>query len=375
MWAADYASLLSQPLAYAACAVALVAGALLLLPFSRLFRSRLRAPVGGDARRLSIAGSFVLGRWRELVVIRRDDVEHMVMTGGPTDVVIETILDDTGLEISESDIAWLDEQSPDEVHPGRIRLFLEGAKRIIGAEGLIPLALLSGAAGAGAGVICGLFRLALEKADRFRSSIPLWWQDRPLLGLSLLIAGASAAAALSALLVRRYSVHAAGSGIPQIEAAIRGDLSPAPLVLLPVKFFGGLLAIGAGLASLACKWAQHLLISSEKNFAGARATAAHCSRPARAPGLPPHSTHRSQDLLSCWKSFCEDSRPAMSLPPLELRAAQSSWPGFSSGPHQILQSRIFFSRRSAIISYVFCWASSRACVAPFTTALYLAHSL
>ena len=113
---------------------------------------------------------------------------------------------------------------------------------------MIPLALLSGAAGAGAGVICGLFRLALEKADRFRSSIPLWWQDRPLLGLSLLIAGASAAAALSALLVRRCSVHAAGSGIPQIEAAIRGDLSPAPLVLLPVKFFGGLLAIGAGLA-------------------------------------------------------------------------------------------------------------------------------
>jgi chloride channel protein, CIC family len=40
----------------------------------------------------------------------------------------------------------------------------------------------------------------------------------------------------------------AGSGIPQVELAIHGDIPPAPFILLPVKFFGGLLAIGAGLA-------------------------------------------------------------------------------------------------------------------------------
>ena len=27
---------------------------------------------------------------RKLVLIRRDDVEHLIMTGGPVDVVIET---------------------------------------------------------------------------------------------------------------------------------------------------------------------------------------------------------------------------------------------------------------------------------------------
>jgi hypothetical protein len=29
-------------------------------------------------------------RQRRLVLIRRDDVEHLIMTGGPVDVVIET---------------------------------------------------------------------------------------------------------------------------------------------------------------------------------------------------------------------------------------------------------------------------------------------
>jgi hypothetical protein len=29
-------------------------------------------------------------RMRRLVLIRRDDVEHLIMTGGPVDVVIET---------------------------------------------------------------------------------------------------------------------------------------------------------------------------------------------------------------------------------------------------------------------------------------------
>ncbi|MGH6843024.1 MAG: ClC family H(+)/Cl(-) exchange transporter [Methylocella sp.] len=122
------------------------------------------------------------------------------------------------------------------------------AARIFAGPGLFSLALLSGIAGAGVGLICGLFRLALEEADRFRIAVPVWWHAQPLLGCSLLIAGAAAAAAFSAMLVRRFSAYAAGSGIPHVEAAISGELPPAPLILLPVKFAGGLLAIGAGLA-------------------------------------------------------------------------------------------------------------------------------
>jgi chloride channel protein, CIC family len=249
MLALDHLPSLSE-FAYAALAIALIAGVLFLsLFFFHRFRSRVFPPERDDTGRPNIVKSFAFGKRRRLVVIRRGDAEHVVMIGGPNDVVIETILDDNKRhESCESDWDWLQEAAPDKAHAGGKRSYLERAKRIIGAGGLMPLALLSCASGAGAGAICGLFRLALEKADRFRDAIPLHWQDEPVLGCGLLIAGAAAAAALSAFLVRQYKIHAAGSGIPQVEAAIRGDLPPAPFILLPLKFVGGLLAIGAGLA-------------------------------------------------------------------------------------------------------------------------------
>jgi flagellar protein FliO/FliZ len=40
--------------------------------------------------RLSIMEEARVDRIRRLVLIRRDDVEHLIMTGGPVDVVIET---------------------------------------------------------------------------------------------------------------------------------------------------------------------------------------------------------------------------------------------------------------------------------------------
>jgi flagellar protein FliO/FliZ len=40
--------------------------------------------------RLSVMEHAYVDRQRRLVLIRRDDVEHLIMTGGPVDVVIET---------------------------------------------------------------------------------------------------------------------------------------------------------------------------------------------------------------------------------------------------------------------------------------------
>jgi chloride channel protein, CIC family len=56
------------------------------------------------------------------------------------------------------------------------------------------------------------------------------------------------ATALAAWLVLRHAPHASGSGIPQVEAVLNGTLKPAPIRLVPVKFIGGVLAIGSGLA-------------------------------------------------------------------------------------------------------------------------------
>ena len=57
-----------------------------------------------------------------------------------------------------------------------------------------------------------------------------------------------ASTATAASLVHRISPQASGSGIPHVEAVLNGDQPPASFTLLPVKFLGGVLAIGAGLA-------------------------------------------------------------------------------------------------------------------------------
>ena len=41
-------------------------------------------------KRLEVMDQFNVDGRRRLVLIRRDDVEHLIMTGGPVDVVIET---------------------------------------------------------------------------------------------------------------------------------------------------------------------------------------------------------------------------------------------------------------------------------------------
>jgi hypothetical protein len=40
--------------------------------------------------RLSVSEQAAVDARRRLLLIRRDDVEHLIMTGGPVDVVIET---------------------------------------------------------------------------------------------------------------------------------------------------------------------------------------------------------------------------------------------------------------------------------------------
>jgi chloride channel protein, CIC family len=117
-----------------------------------------------------------------------------------------------------------------------------------GYRSLVLLALVALIAGAGTGVVDALFRFALEEADAWRNSLLQHARNHAALGFVLVLLGCSAAAALGAFLVRRFSPHAGGSGIPQIEAALNGDLPPAPPRLLPVKFFGGLAAIGSGMA-------------------------------------------------------------------------------------------------------------------------------
>ena len=110
------------------------------------------------------------------------------------------------------------------------------------------LALLAPIAGAAAGFLGAIFRLALARADRSRDALVVWAHGQKTTGFLLVVTGCAFATASAAWLVRRFSPEASGSGIPHVEAELAGRAPQAPFVLIPVKFFGGLLAIGAGLA-------------------------------------------------------------------------------------------------------------------------------
>jgi CIC family chloride channel protein len=117
-----------------------------------------------------------------------------------------------------------------------------------GASGLAALALVALVAGAAAGLVGAIFRLLLEQADGWRDALIARAHGTALVGFVLVVALCATAAALAAWLVRRFAPHASGSGIPHVEAVLNEELPQAPFRLVPVKFVGGLLAIGSGLA-------------------------------------------------------------------------------------------------------------------------------
>src|SRR4029077_1994845 len=75
-----------------------------------------------------------------------------------------------------------------------------------------------------------------------------WAHGEEVGGFLLVTVTCTAAASVAALLVWPYSPQASGSGIPHVEAVLSGELPQAPYRLIPVKFVGGVLAIGSGLA-------------------------------------------------------------------------------------------------------------------------------
>jgi len=76
----------------------LVAGSVLavLVVFALIYlitlRQRLRLPKGTRSRqpRLSLVDAYSLDGKRQLVLVRRDNIEHLVMIGGPNDVLLES---------------------------------------------------------------------------------------------------------------------------------------------------------------------------------------------------------------------------------------------------------------------------------------------
>ncbi len=114
------------------------------------------------------------------------------------------------------------------------------------------LGLMSAAAMVGAvtGLVGVGFRMCLRWLDELRDAavvfghahIPHW------IGWAVPVALCTAGAAIGSWLTQRLAPQSAGSGIPRVEAVLRSHLRPAGAAILIVKFVGGALSIGSGLA-------------------------------------------------------------------------------------------------------------------------------
>src|ERR1700722_10674303 len=171
------------------------------------------------------------------------------------------------------------------------------------------LALIVGAI-SGAGVAC--FMLLLEQADQLRDALLALAHAQGPEGVWLIVAACAVAAGIAASLVRRISPQAAGSGIPQVEAILSGQMPEAPFRIIPVKFIGGALAIGAGLALGREGPSVHM--------------AGCCSLQGRERASPRRSTRQSPAPSSCSRNWCGDSNCGSRSRRLAPRRAPSRSP-------------------------------------------------
>jgi CIC family chloride channel protein len=86
------------------------------------------------------------------------------------------------------------------------------------------------------------------RGDRLREALFVWAHGEKIAGFLLVTVACALATGVAARLVRRHSPFSAGSGAAHVELVLNGDLPQTHFRLAPLKFAGGVLAIGAGLA-------------------------------------------------------------------------------------------------------------------------------
>lgn len=103
-----------------------------------------------------------------------------------------------------------------------------------------------------AGLLCGgvavLFRLALAYAESAHLTLLAWVRAQPA-GVWLVVPALfGVGAGLAGWMVVTFTPEASGSGIPHVEEILDGNETMRWKRILPVKFLGGILALGSGLS-------------------------------------------------------------------------------------------------------------------------------
>ena len=102
--------------------------------------------------------------------------------------------------------------------------------------------------GAGAGLVALLFRVLLAEAEALRNILGNWAHSLTAMGWLFPVLFTMLGAGISVFITRKYAPEASGSGIPHLEAVLQRFRKLEWKRVLPVKFFGGIIAIGSGMA-------------------------------------------------------------------------------------------------------------------------------
>lgn len=98
------------------------------------------------------------------------------------------------------------------------------------------------------GIVGGLFRYCLILSDSTRTRMIAHAHLHPYFGWLWPVLVGVGGAFLARLMVVKLAPTAEGSGVQRVEAVFSREIEPASDIVVPVKFFGGLLAMGSGLA-------------------------------------------------------------------------------------------------------------------------------
>lgn len=113
--------------------------------------------------------------------------------------------------------------------------------------GLLRACVVAVLAGVGIGFVGAFFREGIHLLGMRLVQFVEWAHQFGWLGVLLPVLLGALGAGVSRWLVKRVPV-AAGSGVQHVEAIMRHEADFPPLMTLPIKFVGGLLSIGVGLA-------------------------------------------------------------------------------------------------------------------------------
>jgi chloride channel protein, CIC family len=113
---------------------------------------------------------------------------------------------------------------------------------------IIRLVIASILGGILIGIVGGGFRFLLITFDRLRTEAVAWAHLHPMVGWLIPIALGAAGAWIARWMVLKFAPTAEGSGVQRVEAVFSGEVPAPSTVIVPVKFFGGLIAMGSGLA-------------------------------------------------------------------------------------------------------------------------------